>query len=265
MPALHFFRHARLAATLGLSLASPAASDSVRPRFTEGMTHGFLVLKTEDEKVIADGHFLQTTGNRTVTTRVALEFADGSVHDEAATFTQKGVLRLQSYHLLQRGPSFERPVEGWVTRRGARYEVKYSRLDKDGQEPREELRELPDDIASGMVLILLQEIPDATRQLRLNYVGFAPKPQVFEMDIERMSDSTFKLPLRSIPAAHYVVKPKLGALKELAASLAGKDPDPIHVWLHRGDAPTFVRMEGALYAGGPAWILERVGPRLATP
>jgi hypothetical protein len=248
-----------LLALLATSIA-PVRADTVRSRLVEGAAHGYLVLR-EGDRVIADGHFRQTANGRTVTSRIALAFADGSVHDESATFTPGRALRLESYHLLQKGASFPRPVEASIARRGGQYEVRTQRLAKD-EEPKVELMTLPADAYPGMILVVLQEMPDAVTDLSCHVVGFAPKPRLLEVGIKRAPDASFRMPVSKLVVAHYVVSVHLGPLAELIASLADKEPEDVHVYVERGDAPSFLRMEGPLYPGGPTWVLERITPEI---
>ena len=42
--------------------------------------------------------------------------------------------------------------------------------------------------------------------------------------------------------------------------MTGKQPPDIHVWIHGGNAPAFLREEGQFYEGGPLWRIELVSP-----
>ena len=59
---------------------------------------------------------------------------------------------------------------------------------------------------------------------------------------------------------HYVVKVEVGGLTGVFASLLGKQPPDTHVWILEGEAPAFVRSEGALALGGAIWRIELVSP-----
>ena len=56
------------------------------------------------------------------------------------------------------------------------------------------------------------------------------------------------------------VKVELGGLSGLIAPLIGKEPAEISVWVLGGEAPTFVKLQGPLYLGGPTWIIEMASP-----
>ena len=62
-------------------------------------------------ELLAHGDLTQVAANNRVTTRLLFKFKDGSVRDETAVFSQRGSFQLLSYHLIQKGPSFQPPVE----------------------------------------------------------------------------------------------------------------------------------------------------------
>jgi hypothetical protein len=84
----------------------PVAAAPVAVRFAEGLTHGFLLLRTVDGRLIASGDLLQVARGGKVESRMVFRFKDGSLFDETVVFTQRRVFAMQSYHLLQRGPAF---------------------------------------------------------------------------------------------------------------------------------------------------------------
>src|ERR1700681_1484465 len=63
-------------------LLQPAASpaDTVAVRYPEGVSHGFLVLRTQDGKPIADGDSTQVARGDRVTSRMRFRFKDGSIY-----------------------------------------------------------------------------------------------------------------------------------------------------------------------------------------
>ncbi len=63
----------------------PAAQVTVL--HTQGELHGFLVLRTVDGDVIADGDLAQVTRGDRVTTRLVFRFKDGSINEETTVFT----------------------------------------------------------------------------------------------------------------------------------------------------------------------------------
>lgn len=151
-------------ALIGLLVAALCAQavrgEPVAVRHTEGLVHGFLVLRTLDGVPIADGELVQTARGNRVTARLSFRFRDGSVHDETAVFTQRERFRLVSDHLVQKGPTFPRPLDMSIETATGRVVVRYS--DDDEQKTASEQLNLPPDLANGLILTLLKNVtPDA--------------------------------------------------------------------------------------------------------
>ncbi len=74
--------------------------------YPEGVSEGFVTLKTLDGKKLADGELSQvTTGADRLASRLTFRFSDGSLYDETVTYSQKKHLTMLSYQLTQRGPA----------------------------------------------------------------------------------------------------------------------------------------------------------------
>src|ERR1700730_12832874 len=103
----------RTAIQLGFLLTSllqtTASAETVAVRYPEGVSHGYLVLRTLDGKSIADGDSTQVARGDRVTNRMRFRFKDGSVYEQTTVFSQRGTFRLVSNRVLQKGPTFERP------------------------------------------------------------------------------------------------------------------------------------------------------------
>ena len=65
-------------------------AEPIPVRYTEGLIHGFLILRAGAGHAVADGDLLQSASGGRVTTRLTFRFRDGSVHDETAIYTQQG-------------------------------------------------------------------------------------------------------------------------------------------------------------------------------
>ena len=96
--------------------------------------------------------------------------------------------------------------------------------------------------------------------MRVALVGTAPKPRLVELQIAKRGEEPFELAGSIRRATHFVVHVDLGGVAGVVASLVGKQPDDTHVWILEGEAPTFVKSEGALYVGGPSWRIELASP-----
>jgi len=57
-------------------------ADTVPVRHTEGLMHGFLVLRTLEGKAIADGQMTQHARGDRVTTHLIFRFKDGSMYED---------------------------------------------------------------------------------------------------------------------------------------------------------------------------------------
>src|SRR5262245_23258160 len=132
-----------------LLYSSAGFAELVPVRFSEGLVHGFLVLRTLDGRAIADGDLIQVVRGSRVTVRLTFRFKDGSLHDETAVYSQRGQFRLISDRLIQKGPSFPHPLEMTIDVANSTVVVNYT--DDHGESKQEvERMEIPEDIANGL-------------------------------------------------------------------------------------------------------------------
>lgn len=251
----------RRIASVILFLMLPLAarvSSQIAVKYKEGLTHGFLVLRTLEGETLADGDLIQSVREDRVTSRLVFHFKDGSLHDETAIFSQRKNFRLLSDHLVQKGPAFQHPVDMHLNATTGEVNVQYV---EDGKEKTntEHLR-LPPDVANGMVYILMKNIDPNAPQTTFGYVGAAPKPRVVKLVVTPQGEDDFTLDGGHRKARHYVVKVEIGGLTGALADILGKKPADTHVWLLEGEAPTFVKSEGLLAIGGPTWRIELISP-----
>jgi hypothetical protein len=243
------------------ALIQPAfvRADAVPVRYIEGLTHGFLVLRTLEGKTLADGDLTQVAHGDRVTTRVVFHFKDGSLHDETTVFSQGRTFRLLKEHLVQKGPSFEHPID--VSIDGSTGSVTVRSIDHDGQEKVEtEHIDLPQDVANGLIFILLKNIRSDAGPTKVAMVATTPKARLVKLAISRQGVESFSTGNSTRKATHYVVKVEIGGAAGVVAPLLGKQPPDIHVWILGGEAPVFVKSEGPLFYGGPIWRIELICP-----
>ncbi len=69
----------------------PASAGPVVVRFTEGVTHGFPVMRSLDGERLASGDLTQVARGPVVESRLVFRFRDGSVYDETVVFSQREV------------------------------------------------------------------------------------------------------------------------------------------------------------------------------
>jgi hypothetical protein len=250
---------ARAAAAIALLAGSTVAAEPVRVRFAEGLVHGFLVLRTTDGAIVANGDLIQRAAGTRVTSRLVFRFRDGSVRDETTVFTQRGQFHLESDHLVQKGPTFEQPLDMTIDRASGRVVVKYTN-DKGEQQVEDERMQLPDDLANGMILTVLKNVARGGVPPKLSMVAPTPKPRLVKLEITAAGQDRFALAGSRQTARHYVVKIDIGGFAGLVAPLVGKQPPDSHIWILEGDAPAFVKSEGPLHLGGPIWRIELTSP-----
>jgi hypothetical protein len=245
--------------------ASPSSAEPVPVRYLEGVTHGFLVLRSLDGASVADGDLIQTAKGNRVTTRLVFRFPDGSLHDETAVFSQQRQFRLISYHLVQKGPTFPRETDMLVDVARGQVTVRYTDQKKNGDgKPEEKLETerltLPLDLSNGLMLTMLKNIKPDRSPKELSFVASTPKPRLVKLVVTSTGTERLRTGRLNREATHYVVKVEIGGLTGLLASVFGKQPPDSHVWIVDGDAPAFVRSEQTLYVGGPVWRIELVNP-----
>src|SRR5207249_5807682 len=111
--------------------------------------------------------------------RMVFRFKDGSVLDETVVFTQQRVLTMQSYHLVQRGPTFTEDIEISLEHATGKYRVK-TKARKDGREEvLDGTLELPPDVYNGLVLTDVKNLPKGTSET-LHHVAFTPTPRLIQ-------------------------------------------------------------------------------------
>jgi hypothetical protein len=252
-----------LAASLFIAaLVSPAAGGPVAVRYQEGVTHGFLTLRSTAGELLADGDLLQVVRGERVESRLVFRFRDGSVYDETAVYSQNKVFTLLSYRLQQRGPSFpdEMQISLERERDRGRYQVTSRRAGDEAETVSGET-ELPPDAYNGMMTMLLKNLPKGAGET-VHVLAFTPKPTLVKLEMTPLEAEPVPAGERRVPATHYVLKPKLGLLRGAAAALLGKTPADYHCWIIPAELPAFVGIDGPLYTGGPIWRIETVSPRL---
>jgi hypothetical protein len=251
-----------LAGLLTWTLLLPAAVLSQSPvavLHTEGLVHGFLVLRTLEGNALADGEVTQVARGDRVTSHLIFRFKDRSVHEETVVFSQRNSFRVISDHLLQKGPVFKHPMDVSIEGLTGQITVRYT--DDDGKEKTESERlKLPPDIANGMTLTLLKNIRPNEPQTTVSMVAATPKPRLVKLLISPEGEDSFSVGGSSYKATRYVIKVEIGGVAGLAAPLIGKQPQDTRVWILGGDAPVFVKLEGPLYQGGPTWRIEATSP-----
>jgi hypothetical protein len=244
----------------GVSLLWPGVlhAEQVAVRHTEGLVHGFLILRSTAGVALAEGELLQSASGDRVTSRLVFRFKDGSLLDETTVFSQRGHFQLISDRLVQKGPTFAEPLEMSIDCGTGLVAVRYR--EKDGeQKVVNERMELPPDLANGMILTLLKNVGNAPPE-SLSMIAATPKPRLVKLGISIAGEDRFTTAAATRKAVHYVLKVDIGGVAGLVAPLVGKQPPDSHVWVLDGEAPAFVKSEGPMFADGPIWRIELVAP-----
>ena len=233
--------------------------EPVTVRNQQGIVHGFLALRTLDGTTVADGDLIQVARGTRVTSRLIFRFKDGSVHDETAVFSQRQQFRLLSSHLVQKGPTFPRPLDMSIDAASGNVTVRYS--DEHGEQKTESERlDLPPDLANGLILTLLKNVRPNAPPKTFAFVAATPKPRLVKLAISVAGQERFSTGSTARTATHYVLKVEIGGLSGVLAPLVGKQPPDSHVWILGGEAPAFVKSENPLFLGGPVLRTELVSP-----
>jgi hypothetical protein len=248
-----------LRATIGAALmlafvvagVAPAAAEPIAVRYTEGITRGFPVLRSMGGEKLAQGELTQVPRGDVVESRLVFRFKDGSVYDEKLTFSQRDVFTLQSYHIVQHGPSFPEAIDARVDRKTGKYEVRYK---GDEDAPEETLKgnfDMPGDVYNGLLSTLMKNMPAAT-PATVQIIAFTPKPRLVKMLLKPTVEDPMNVNDAAVIATRFLVRPQLG----MFASLLVADIPDVKCWIAGGDAPAFLRFEGPLYFMGPIWRID---------
>ena len=242
-----------------LFIPSLQAHSQVAVRYTEGVIHGFLVLRALDGNTLAQGELEQVARGERVTSHLVLRFKDGSIHEETVVYSQQLDFHVLSYRLLQKGRAFKVPMEMKIDGSTGQVTVQYT--DNDGKEEIESERlELPPDLANGIIPVLLKNIPPGAKQTTVSLVAASPKPRLVKVVITPNGEAKFLAGGSIRKATQYLIKYEIGGIAGWLAPLVGKQPQDSHAWVLGGDAPAFVRLEGPLFLGGPSWRIELASP-----
>ena len=244
----------------------PVYAAPVAVRFPEGVTHGFLLVRSLAGEIIGQGEMTQVAKEADlVESHLAFNFKDGSLHDEVVTFSQQRVFTMIRYRLAQRGPSFPDQIEVSIDRGTAEYKVR----SKTGEDGKEKVLAgaftMPKDVYNCIVVTMLLNLPKGASET-VSFLAFTPKPEVIKLELNLMGEHTVRIGDLSHKAVRYAFKPDIGMIRELLGKATGKIPTQFHYdcWILDDEVPSFVQFEGPLQLMGPIVLIELVSPRLLT-
>ena len=246
-------------ATAALLWTRVAAAEPVAVRHVEGLVHDFLSLRAPGGDSLAEGELIQNAQGDRVTSRVVFHFKDGSLYDQTAVFSQRDHFQLISYHLVQKGPAFERSLDMMIDCPTGHVTVAYE--NERGEETVEdEHMDLPADLANGLIPVLLKNVQPDALPSSLSFVAPTPKPRLVKITVTVAGTEPFSFAGSTHKATHYVLKVDISGITGLIAPLVGKQPPDSHVWILEGEAPTFLRSQAPMFMDGPIWQMDIVGP-----
>ena len=247
---------------LAVALSMLAMAEPIKVRHPEGTLHGFLALSTDQGQVLADGDLVEIVRGNRVTTRLVFRFKDGSLDDETAVYTQRGVFRLISDHHIQKGPYFPHPLD--MTIDVAKGVVVTHSTGKDGKdEVATDRMKMPADLYNGLVTPVIKNVSPDAGETKVSMIVATPKPRLVTLNIMPQAPETFYragFPHRS---AVYEIKIELGGLAGVIAPVIGKQPPNIFLSIENGEVPAFLRETGPLFEGGAILRISLIGPTWA--
>jgi hypothetical protein len=239
----------------------PASARSVEVKHTEGITHGFLILRSLDGRILATGDQIQSVEGNQVTTETVFHFKDGSLHHETSVYLQDHTFQMLSYHLTQKGPMFPHPIDASLD--VSKNEVTIHAAEKNQEKDAVEHMDLTPDLVNGFVTTVLKNIPPDAAETKLAMLVLSAKPRMVHLVIKSIdTNSTFAIAGSRRKALHFQIRIDLGGVAGVVAPLVGKKPPDIHIWLSAGRAPTFLRSQGPLFEGGPIWRIDLAAPQM---
>lgn len=226
--------------------------------YRQGSLHGFLLLKSARGKTIAVGEQTNVVHGDEIHAELVFHFRDGSVDDEVTDYRQGKVFELIRDHHVQKGPSFPKPLD--MTIDVPRGEVTWLQT-KDGKsETQTQHMDLPADLVNGMMQLVVEDFPKDAAELKTSYLAFDPKPRIVTFSIKPQGEDHVRVGGLSRPAHRFNIHIEVGGLAGIVAPMIGKQPTDIAIWAIGGDAPLFVRLQGALYPQGPIWTMTLTSP-----
>lgn len=247
---------------LGLLTLAPASllAASVPARRKQEPMRQLLVVKSADGKVIANGEETSTVDGNRIRSDLAFHFLDGSLDEQITVFTQDGVFHLINDRHIQKGPSFPTPLDFTVDVPSSTVTWHEQKSGKD--KAYSSHMALPDDLANGLVPLLAENVPPGSAGFQVSWIAVAIRPLLVTLTIQPDpgADSATALP----HGQHLLLHPGLHGMMWAMASALSRLPADLHFVVSDDPQPTFLRLVGPFYQGGPVWTVENVGPEVPT-
>ena len=232
--------------------------NGLKLRHRAGSAHGFLILRDQAGATLASGDLTQIPYGDRIKLRVVFHFRDGSLHEETTVYSQRRDLHLISDHLVQRGSFFPNPCDITIDKRSQQVSIRA--LSNGKEVAKTEQMDLPDDLANGILFVLVENLQPNAPKIEVPYLAPSAKPRMVKLAIASEGEEQFKVSARPYKAMKYDIKVNIGGVAGVVAPMIGKQPADIHVWVSEGAVPTVVRIDGPLYTEGPVWNIELASP-----
>lgn len=232
-------------------------------RHVEGVTLGFLVLRTVEGNAIAYGDMKQVVKEDLVIADLQFHFKDGSFYEEITKFTQRREFHLVSDQVVQKGPAFKEDTESWIDAETGKITVRTNDKGKEKQTTKH--LDLPSDVCNGLLFTLVKNVDPSAPETDVSMVAASTSPRIVELRILPAQEKTIKVGWIAHKAQHFVVKVKIKGVAGVVAPLVGKQPPDIHIWIVKSEAPTFIEFEGPLSQDSPVWRIEVTAPEPDSP
>jgi hypothetical protein len=237
---------------------SSASAEPVPASYKQGSLHGFLLLKSQNGKVIAAGDETNVVKGDEVRSELIFHFFDGSIDDEVVRFHQGAVFQLMSDHHIQKGPSFPRPLD--ITVDVEKGEATWQEM-KDGRcETQTEHMDLPADLINGMMQLAVENFPSGASEWKTSYLAVDPKPRVVQFSFKPDGEDWMRVGGVSRKVIRYKLHVDIGGIAGVIAPIIGKQPADIELWVLDGDAPVLLKVETPLYPQGPIETMVLTSP-----
>lgn len=241
-----------------LTLIAGAFAEPVPATCKQGSLHGFLLLKSQEGKVIAVGDQTNVVQGDEIRSELIFHFRDGSIDDEVADFRQGSVFELIRDHHIQKGPSFPHPLD--LTVDVEKGEASWQDTKKGNSEAQSEHLDLPADLVNGMIQLVVENFPLHASEWKTSYVAADPKPQLVGLSFKPDGEDRVRVGGESRRVLRYKLHVDIHGVAGVIAPIIGKQPSDIELWVLDGEAPELVKMEGALYPQGPIWTMLLTSP-----
>jgi hypothetical protein len=191
--------------------------------------HGFLLLKSKDDKVIAIGDQTNIVRGDVIRSRLIFHFRDGSIDDETTTFRQGSVFQLIRDRHIQRGPTFPQPLD--MTVNVPRGEVMWRDVKDAKSEVKTEHMDLPPDLVNGMLSLTVENFPAKAAEMMVSYVAIASKPRVVKLSIKPDGEDRAVVGGVGRRANRFNVHVEIGGVAGVIAPVMGKQPSDTKLWI----------------------------------